>query len=80
MGALALVVFGSPVLALDGITVHSLDPAQTPRYAEAGFHVVRFDLGWSHIEKAPGRFDWSGYDPFVAALRSRGITPLLILG
>jgi hypothetical protein len=66
--------------AATGINVHSLDPRLAARYAQAGFRVVRSDLAWCRVETSPGHYEWSAYDAFVAALRSQGLTPLLVLG
>jgi hypothetical protein len=79
---LALATAGSPAVEVPfvGITVHSLDVSRVPQYAAAGFRVVRTDLAWDHVELTRGAYSWYRYDPFIAALRTHGITPLLILG
>jgi hypothetical protein len=47
--------------------------------AEAGFHVVRTDLLWAHVEKVRGIYDWRASDAVVKQLRQNQLTPLLIL-
>lgn len=64
--------------ALVGISTHSLDPAEAPRYAAAGASVVRVDLPWSYVVHHDGEH-WEAYDALVAALLRQRITPLLIL-
>lgn len=46
---------------------------------DVGVRYVRIDLNWPWVETAPGVFDWSLYDQFVAEAEKRGIRPLFIL-
>jgi MYXO-CTERM domain-containing protein len=63
-----------------GVNVHftkddtALDLAQ-----QAGFTVVRQDLGWSGVEHTKGSYDFSALDTLVASLATRGMKLLLIL-
>jgi polysaccharide biosynthesis protein PslG len=63
-----------------GIAVHDLSEATLDVCAGAGFGFVRTDLFWSDVETTRHKLDWSRWDPFVAALRARGLRPLFILG
>ena len=44
-----------------------------------GVEVVRFTIYWNETEAARGRYDWRTTDTVLAALRARGIRPLLTL-
>lgn len=46
---------------------------------DAGFRVVRMDLGWAGIERSPGVYDWSAYDELTTHLIARGLRPWYIL-
>jgi polysaccharide biosynthesis protein PslG len=63
-----------------GIAVHDLSEATLDVCAEAGCSIVRTDLFWSDVETKRRKLDWSRWDPFVAALKARGLRPLFILG
>jgi hypothetical protein len=52
---------------------------QVEQMAAAGIGWVRADLAWSHAEREPGKYDFSTWDPLVAAAESRAIRVLLIL-
>ena len=49
------------------------------RQADIGVRLVRQTFDWSQIETAPGRYDLSHHDDFVAALAEHGIRVLPIL-
>ena len=49
------------------------------KLAEAGFHRIRRDFGWSEIEKTRGAFDFARYDTLVAEARAHGIEILATL-
>ncbi|MGH8571160.1 MAG: hypothetical protein ACREX8_01105 [Gammaproteobacteria bacterium] len=44
-----------------------------------GIGLIRQTFDWARIERAPGQYDFSYHDEFVAAAASRGITVLPIL-
>jgi hypothetical protein len=44
-----------------------------------GVEVVRFTIHWDEAEAARGRYDWRTPDTVLAALRARGIRPLITL-
>jgi hypothetical protein len=44
-----------------------------------GVEVVRFTIHWNETETARGRYDWRASDAVLAALRARGIRPLITL-
>ena len=44
-----------------------------------GVEVVRYTIHWDETEVARGRFDWRTPDAVLAALRARGIRPLVTL-
>jgi beta-glucosidase/6-phospho-beta-glucosidase/beta-galactosidase/glycosyltransferase involved in cell wall biosynthesis len=45
----------------------------------AGVTRVRYALRWHRIEQREGRFDWAGPDAELAALRARGLDPIVDL-
>jgi hypothetical protein len=47
--------------------------------ASLGATVVRVDINWPWIETQPGRYDWTLYDQYAAALAERRLRPLFIL-
>ena len=49
------------------------------RQRRAGIRLVRQTILWSEIERAPGRFDFSVYDSYVAALAAQRMDLLPIL-
>lgn len=59
-------------------TKQALD--QIARVAGLGLRFARMDLTWSMVERQRGRYDFSGYDPVIHALTSRGVRPICILG
>ena len=54
--------------------------AETMR-AQAGLGVetVRQPFEWWRVEKSPGKFDWSDYDPYVAEAARQGLNVLPVL-
>jgi hypothetical protein len=46
----------------------------------AGVKMARIPVSWERLEPWPGQFDFSRLDPAVAAVGSRGIRPLFVLG
>lgn len=51
----------------------TIRPEDFARIRQAGFGFVRLALYWDVVEKTKGRFDWSDYDPLIAALRAQGL-------
>jgi hypothetical protein len=55
----------SPVVPAGlGVATHFTDPApgEMRRLAEAGYRMIRTDLEWGGIERAPGHYDFAAYD------------------
>jgi hypothetical protein len=79
-----LVAATRPAAAADdvGIVVNfsSDDYEQAAVMAAAGIRWVRTDLAWSHVERAPGEYDFTHWDRLVEAYEAHGIWTLLILG
>ncbi len=50
-----------------------------PTVARVGVETVRQPLDWSRVERSPGRFDFSAYDPFVARAARAGVSVLPVL-
>lgn len=46
---------------------------------DAGFGYVRQEFSWAEIETAPGEYDWTIYDPIVAALNSQAIEVIAVI-
>lgn len=63
-----------------GVNIHRASDPDFDLIAAAGMRIVRLDLTWENIERVKGVYDWSGYDRTVAALGTRRLRPLLILG
>lgn len=64
-----------------GVALHDLDDTAALDAAKsAGFGWVRTDLFWDRIEHVKGRYDFGAVDRFVAALESRDLRPLFVLG
>ncbi len=68
-------------LAGMGVNIHFTDPppGELEMISRAGFRWVRMDLTWAATEKAPGVYDFSHYDPLLAALDRWHIRAMLIL-
>ncbi|WP_307854446.1 cellulase family glycosylhydrolase [Rhodococcus sp. B50] len=66
-----------------GAGLDTLDDADLDAYmstvADSGAGWIRFDMDWSIIEPARGRFDWSGTDRIVAAADSHDLQVLGLL-
>ncbi len=65
--------------SLLGVNLRLDEAADVPQVAEAGFGAVRTDLFWNLVEREPGRYDFSRFDPFMDALRRHRLRPVLIL-
>jgi hypothetical protein len=69
------------VSATYGLAMHGTNTsADYNLVAASGAGVVRTNLYWPDVETTPGVYDFSAYDPIVANLVSRNLTPMLILG
>jgi hypothetical protein len=69
------------VSASYGLAMHGANTgADYDLVAASGAGIVRTNLYWSDVETSPGVYDFSAYDPIVANLVSRNLTPMLILG
>jgi hypothetical protein len=69
------------VSATYGLAMHGANTsADYDLVAASGAGIVRTNLYWSDVETRPGVYDFSVYDPIVASLISRNLTPMLILG
>lgn len=75
-GVLLAIVAGASLL---GVNLRLDEAADIPLVAEAGFEAVRTDLFWNLVEREPGRYDFSRFDPFLEALQRHRLRPLLIL-
>ena len=47
--------------------------------AQLGVQTVRQPFEWWRVEKSPGRFDWSDYDPYVEEAARQGLRVLPVL-
>jgi hypothetical protein len=45
----------------------------------AGFGLLRYAIGWSYVEKSPGRYSWKEFDTLIGAARRRGLRSIIIL-
>ncbi len=54
--------------------------ATLDKLAAAGFHAVRAELPWATVEPSAGTYDFSTVDPLAAALSSRGLGLIAVLG
>lgn len=64
-----------------GVNIHenSWDLGSLHAIRAVGFRLIRTDLLWATVEREAGRYDWGAADALIAAARSAGLTPLLIL-
>ena len=62
--------------ALQNVLTPSLD---AELHTALGSKVVRFGFDWRWAEPAPGVYDFARYDALWAAMRARGIRPVIIL-
>ncbi len=64
-----------------GVNIHFThpQPGEMEQLAAAGFTFVRMDLGWNHIEKAKGQYDWSAYESLLKSLKPYNIRTVFIL-
>jgi beta-glucosidase len=46
---------------------------------DSGVRTIRYPIRWHRVEARPGRYDWDDTDQAMAALRSRGLTPIVDL-
>jgi Glycosyl hydrolase catalytic core len=50
-----------------------------PLMATLGLAWDRLDVTWANVETSPGRYDFSGYDAYMAELAQNGVQPFVIL-
>ena len=74
--------FTAPVDSPFGVGVHFIGSSHAllAQLTEMmGVGMVRDDAAWNLIEKAPGQYSFSGFDPYMRVLQQDNIDPLLIL-
>ena len=54
-------------------------PGVAATLGDAGFGYVRQEFSWPEIERNPGEFDWSLYDPIVDQLDRQGIGVIAVI-
>ena len=54
-------------------------PGEMKLLAAAGVGRVRMDVGWHHVEREPGQYDFSKYDTLMRELDAVGMKAMLIL-
>lgn len=64
-----------------GINIHFTTPrpGEMDLLAASGVGWVRMDVGWHHVEKEKGVYDFAKYDILMRELDARGIRAMLIL-
>lgn len=64
-----------------GVNIHFTGhhPDEVAAIARTGFHLIRSDLLWAHVEHVRGQYDWRPYDALIADLRAAHIVPVMIL-
>ncbi|MGH2481834.1 MAG: cellulase family glycosylhydrolase, partial [Ktedonobacteraceae bacterium] len=64
-----------------GVNIHpnSATDADLTALATVGFRVVRLDVSWDQVERQPGHYDFSNYEPIIEVLLTHNISPLCIL-
>jgi len=64
-----------------GVALHDLEDDRALDAAKAvGLTWARVDLFWDRFEQPRGKYDFRDADRFVAALESRGMRPIFLLG
>lgn len=74
--------FNTPANSPLGIGVHFMGGQTSgliPLVAALGAGTVRDDAIWASIERSPGTYNFSSFDPNMQALQQNNIAPLLIL-
>ena len=63
-----------------GVATHFTDPApgEMQRLSEAGYRMIRTDLGWGGVEGQPGHYDFAPFDRLMAHLKPAGVRPMFI--
>lgn len=65
-----------------GVGVHFTggnNPGLAQLIASMGITAIRDDASWALIERSPGSYNFSNFDPYMQALRQNNLAPLLIL-
>jgi hypothetical protein len=64
-----------------GVNIHGtfVIPGDYEMMKAAGLKWVRIDMTWSETEKQKGKYDFSAYDHFMAALGKQGLHALFVL-
>ncbi len=63
-----------------GIAAHAIYlPEDTMRQVkdQLGLSWIKQQIRWDHFSPAPGRMDWSGYDPVIEAAYAKGLKVML---
>jgi hypothetical protein len=63
-----------------GVNIHftKFQPGELSDFKNAGFGLIRMDLGWGEIERSTGVYDFSAFDTLLSELDSAGARALLI--
>jgi hypothetical protein len=64
-----------------GLNIHFTDPlpGEMQMLTDTGVRWIRMDFIWAETEKSPGRYDFTKYDPLIAALNQYHLHAILIL-
>jgi hypothetical protein len=64
-----------------GVNIHFVSghEKELDLIAAAGFRSIRMDFGWSAIETAKGKYNWSEYEELLSNLDRRGLRAVFIL-
>jgi hypothetical protein len=79
MGVLALAPPALAALPLSFVGVYDEEPGGLAEQARLGVGIVRQPFDWSRVERAPGDYDFSVYDDYVAQAATAGVSVLPIL-
>ena len=74
--------FTAPADSPFGVGVHFIGSGNAvlaQLAATMGARMVRDDAAWNLIERSPGQYTYSGFDPYMRVIQQDNIDPLLIL-
>src|SRR5947199_8006351 len=79
LGACALAPAAEAALPLTFAGLYDEGTSGLAEQARLGVGIVRRPLEWARVERSPGRFDFSAYDPDFAEAARAGVSVLPFL-
>src|SRR3954467_9394241 len=79
LGVLALAPATAAAVPRSFVGIYDEDASGLADQARLGVGIVRQPFDWSRVERAPGGYDFSAYDDYVAAAATAGVSVLPVL-